>query len=380
MTLRVLVATTVVVLAPVVGILHSDPADAVDDPRLAALSVSAGALSPAFDPAGTSYSVGTAASTTTVSATPTTGGAPKLLFLDGVFVEGLADDVPSAPLALHPGPNVVTVRVIAVDNENVFRDYVVTIVPIPPTVSFVAGDTFLAAGALYQAGLASSHATSAVIDYGDGSGAQSVVPNPDGGIGLAHVFVREGTFVVTVAVTGPGGTAVAQQVVDVFVADPTGSDAILVPPGSSGTAGIGGVTATLIRDGSGVSSAYLVLAALPGDVAGSLGAPSGAFLFDLRVVGAGPGDTLVVTFSYPGDAAPVLFFFDPATRTLRPVVPSRTAPNPFSVDPATHTATIVLDATSAPSVASLSGTVFSVAPGPGAPPAAPVSAQPAFTG
>lgn len=380
MTLRVLVATAVAVLAPVVGILHSDPVAAVDDPRLAALSVSAGALSPAFDSNGTSYSVSTAAATTTVSATPTTGGAPKVLFLDGVFVEGLADDVPSGPLALHPGPNVVTVRVIAVDNENVFRDYVVTIVPIPPTVSFVVGDTSLAVNALYQAVLTSTNATNAVVDYGDGSPVEAVAPNPDGTIGRAHVFVREGTFVVTVAVTGPGGTAVTQQVVDVFVADPTDRDAIVVPPGSSGTAGIGGVTATLIPDGSAVSSAYLVLAALPGEVAGSLGAPQGAFLFDLRVVGAGPGDTLVVTFSYPGDAAPVLFFLDPVTRTLRPVVPSRTAPNPFSFDPATHTATIVLDATSVPTVASLSGTVFSVTPGTGAPPAAPVSAQPAFTG
>jgi len=78
-----------------------------------------------------------------------------------------------------------------------------------PAVSFTAsattvneGDTFTANGSFSDPDSTSWIAT---VDYGDGSGTQQVILSPNKTFSLSHVYVDNGSYVITVSITDDGG-------------------------------------------------------------------------------------------------------------------------------------------------------------------------------
>ena len=142
-----------------------------------------------------------------------------------------------------------------------------------------------------------------------------------------------------------------------------------VAPGATATVGLPGVSASLAAAPSDQALVTVATAAYaathPAFVAAG---PQGLVLaaFDVRALGAGPGDTLVVRFSYPqtvGDPAPTLEFFDPGRGGYVPVRGSALVTNSLVIDTASRTITAVLDRTSAPALTNLTGTRFAVVGG-----------------
>jgi CSLREA domain-containing protein len=77
-----------------------------------------------------------------------------------------------------------------------------------PVASLDEGGSFTAAGSLADADVDDSW--TATVDYGDGSGEQPLMLNPDNSFALGHVYADDGEYAVTVTVTdaaGQSGTA-----------------------------------------------------------------------------------------------------------------------------------------------------------------------------
>ena len=142
-----------------------------------------------------------------------------------------------------------------------------------------------------------------------------------------------------------------------------------VAPGATATVGLPGVSASLAAAPSDQGSVAVATATYaPTHPAFVAAGPQGLVLaaFDVRAVGAGPGDTLVVRFSYAqiaGNPEPTLEFFDPVSNGYVPVRGSALATNSLVIDTANHTITAVLDRTSAPALTNLTGTRFAVVAG-----------------
>src|SRR5262249_43969976 len=64
------------------------------------------------------------------------------------------------------------------------------------------GDTYTSAGSFTDPG---TDAWTATVDYGDGSGVQSLALNPDKTFSLSHVYADEGSYAVTVSVDDDDG-------------------------------------------------------------------------------------------------------------------------------------------------------------------------------
>jgi hypothetical protein len=211
----------------------------------------------------------------------------------------------------------------------------------------------------------------ATVDFGDGSGPQPLVLNPDKTFDLRHVYTTEGSFTAVVVVTDESGLSSSSQLlVESFIpgTDPAGVGVAKAAPGSVGVASADGITGVLYRSAAETGDGFLLVAAIPTAAApaltvGSTG-PGGAPLtasYDVRGVNLGAGDVAVVTFTFPpGGTAPQLFFFDAAAGVFRPV-------GAFAVDPVAHTITVVFSRDSFPQLTDLKGTVFTAtaAPSPG---------------
>lgn len=124
------------------------------------------------------------------------------------------------PLALNPdktfalnhvyvddGAYTVTVTVTDDDGGGAIDTAIVTVNNVPPTVdggpdaTIDEGGTFVSAGSFTD--VLDTH--TATVDYGDGSGVQTLALNPDGTFALSHVYADDGVYIVTVTVTDDDG-------------------------------------------------------------------------------------------------------------------------------------------------------------------------------
>jgi hypothetical protein len=206
----------------------------------------------------------------------------------------------------------------------------------------------------------------ATIDFDDGTGPQPLILRADGTFAATHVFTRDDVFDVTVSVADGVDSGTADTLALVFAPELQDGASQAVPPGETATASALGVTARVYHTSGADRPAVLTVghydtlpvpgfALVPGDL-------TTFAAYELRLASAGPDDRVTVTFSFPeGDEGDVrLEFYDPQTRTFRPVEPSLLAPGSFVIDEARHTVTFVLDPTSFPRVTDLRGTIFTV--------------------
>ena len=231
--------------------------------------------------------------------------------------------------------------------------------------SIVPGSALVEVGSPYTA-TATGLVAGATVSYGDGAAAPLVV-NADGTAAISHVYASEGSYVVTVA--NPSSSQPATALVQVLVPGPSNVASGAIGPGATGTVGLPGVTATLTTSPADAGPASLLTATYPPSNPAFAGAaPQGLVLgaFDVRAIGIGAADRLVVRFSYrapAGSPAPSLEFFDPRRGAYVPVRGSTRVPNSLVVDTAAQTITVIVDDTSTPSLASLTLTRFAVVGG-----------------
>jgi hypothetical protein len=121
---------------------HSSPAPQDSNSRLAALSVSAGALSPAFDPTVASYSLTVTGSVTSTTVTPTAQSTKATITVNGTPVTSGAV---SASVALTTGVNAIPVVVTAESGAK--QTYTITITKSPDTNNNLS-NLVVSAGAL----------------------------------------------------------------------------------------------------------------------------------------------------------------------------------------------------------------------------------------
>lgn len=148
------------------------------DATLAGLSVSAGTLTPAFDPAQGNYTVRVANDVETITVTPTAAGVGATITVNGIAT---ASGSASAPISLVVGTTPVTIRVTAANGAS--RVYSVPVTrAAPPTIkvfSMSGGQAVVANG--------STSATPGT-DYGQvnvgGQGTRIFVVNNAGGAPL----------------------------------------------------------------------------------------------------------------------------------------------------------------------------------------------------
>ncbi|MEL7719561.1 cadherin-like beta sandwich domain-containing protein [Citromicrobium bathyomarinum] len=148
------------------------------DATLAGLSVSAGTLTPAFDPAQGNYTVRVANDVDTITVTPTAAGVGATITVNGIAT---ASGSASAPISIVVGTTPVTIRVTAANGAS--RVYSVPVTrAAPPTIkvfSMTGGQAVVANG---------STAATPGTDYGQvnigGQGTRIFVVNNAGGAPL----------------------------------------------------------------------------------------------------------------------------------------------------------------------------------------------------
>jgi hypothetical protein len=88
--------------------------------------------------------------------------------------------------------------------------------------------------------------------------------------------------------------------------------------------------------------------------------------FDVRASGTVSGSTLTVTFHYTGsgDSTPSVFYYDTTTQQFVSVQGSTRESGSMVIDTTNHTITIIFDSSSIPDIASVGGTVFTIAVAP----------------
>lgn len=107
----------------IVGPVHLTTGIASSNADLANLSVSQGALNPAFDPAITAYTVGVSYSVNSLTVTPSLSDA----VYGNVFINGspAVNAAPFGPIGLNPGTNTIQALVYAQDNTS--KTYTLTV-------------------------------------------------------------------------------------------------------------------------------------------------------------------------------------------------------------------------------------------------------------
>ena len=110
----------------------------------------------------------------------------------------------------------------ASDSETVEIANVAPEVVVPADATLDEGGTFTGTGSFTDPG--TTDTWTATVDYGDGSGSQTLTLNPDNTFDLSHVYETSGTFPVTVTVTDDdGGAGTGSFVVTAINAPPVAS-------------------------------------------------------------------------------------------------------------------------------------------------------------
>ncbi|WP_299291141.1 PKD domain-containing protein [Nitrosopumilus sp.] len=217
--------------------------------------------------------------------------------------------------------------------DSVFGKFSVTVDNVAPTVdagndvTIDEGDLFSSLGSFSDPG---SEIPTITVDYGDGSGPQVVVPNPDGSIDLSHVYSNDGVYTVMVSAndglssSSDTGTVTVENVLPIVGVDDktVGDNKDFTATGSFSDPGNDSWSATVdYGDGTGVqplalnpdmtfslANNYLSNGAYSVTVAVSDDDGSGVSSFDVGVFvsTSGPGSGLVsppdVFASFSGDA------------------------------------------------------------------------------
>ena len=90
--------------------------------------------------------------------------------------------------------------------------------PIAPSASPVVGTPFVSSGSFTDPG---TDTWTAFVDYGDGTGIQPLVLNPDKSFALNHVYTRAGSFIVTVSINdGDYGSSIRSGLLEVVAPPP----------------------------------------------------------------------------------------------------------------------------------------------------------------
>jgi Bacterial Ig domain len=240
----------------------------------------------------------------------------------------------------------------------------------PPPAPTLAQSGATSAGAPFT-GTVQSTLLGATVDYGDGSGVQSLAVDSSGDAPLSHVYAAEGTYVLTATNYGPcGTTATASERIDVLFPGAAGLAFASAAPGGTATItlpGMTSLTATLTASPADAGQGPEVVAAIYPDTSPLFGlaGAAGQVLagYDIRAIDVSSGDAVVVTFIYPDGGVPTaasLRYFDPVTKTFVQVRPSSLVPDSLVVHAQNHRITIVIDRTSTPGITALTGTRFAV--------------------
>src|SRR5262249_34594648 len=121
----------------------------------------------------------------------------------------------------HSGSFTVTVSVKDDDGSVGTSTLTVNVTNVAPVVAFGPagaineGSTFTDTGSFSHPG---TDTWTATVDYGDGSGVQTLTLNPDKTFALSHLYADDGTYTVTVVVSDPAG-AVGKGTLAVTVND-----------------------------------------------------------------------------------------------------------------------------------------------------------------
>lgn len=238
---------------------------------LASLTVAPGGLSPAFQADVTSYTVAVPNTVAAVSLTPGAADAGASITVNGAPA---ASGSPTPPLALVPGPNAITVEVLASDGV-ARRSYLVTVVRDPTVLHPVAA----------QADAGGSISPAGTVQVAQGQ-AQAFTVTPDAGYRIASVTGCGGTLVGSTYTTAPvsGACTVQARFETLPVPTSTGSGPVSVAV----VAASPGCRLDLAATGP-------VAAPAPYPGAGVL--PHGAFR--LRLIHCQPGETVRVAVTFP---------------------------------------------------------------------------------
>ncbi|MDQ0640272.1 gliding motility-associated-like protein [Pedobacter sp. W3I1] len=167
---------------------------------LSALTLSAGALSPAFSPATISYTASVGNATTSITVTPTITDATATVTVNGAAV---ASGNPSAAIPLVVGTNTITIVVAAQDGTTT-KTYTVTVTRAigTQTITFSPTNTKIYGDAPYDPSATSSN-SAIPITYTSSNTAVATVSN-----GLIQI-VGAGTTTITAAQAGNANYAPA---------------------------------------------------------------------------------------------------------------------------------------------------------------------------
>ena len=202
---------------------------ASSDATLSALSLSAGALDPAFAPATTAYTIDVPNSTNSTTVTPTATDAGATIEVNGAPV---ASGAASGSIALAVGPNLITIEVTAEDGVTV-ETYTVTVNRAAPVTLTLSPP----AGALPDGEVGTAYAESFVASGGSGNYTYAVTAGAlpagltlaaDGSLAGTPTTVETANFTVTASdVDVPANSGSAAYALEILAAPPASSNARL---------------------------------------------------------------------------------------------------------------------------------------------------------
>jgi hypothetical protein len=287
------------------------------------------------------------------------------------------------------------IHVIVTDSQggSTAADRTVTVANIAPALVVDApagaaidrvGDLFTMGGSFTDPG---SDAWSATVDFGDGTGVQSLPLSADKRFTLRHVYTGEGTFTVVVRVAdNDGGVAMFRERVAVLLPGTANVRVVVIGPGQTGHINTSNYDVEFINTSKTTPSVFLAglvdrstIDNLPDRPTNDPNAK--VLAVDFRAMDADAGSKLTIVLHYePTGIPPELKFFDTATGKFQPFHGSTRFANSFAINRDSHTVTITIDgSTSSPTLAGLNGTLFTLTvPTPPAPTPTPTAQVPFF--
>jgi len=226
----------------------------------------------------------------------------------------------------------------------------------------------VSAGAPFSVG-AAGVAAGATVEYGDGSGAQTLAAAAGGTAVLRHSYAAEGVYTATVTNHGACGTSsAASEEVSVVASGSLQVAAASAMPGTSTSItipGATGLTAVLTSVPGDQPAAIFAATYAPANPLFEAASTSRQVLagYDFRAIGVSGSDRAVVSFGFPDGGIPTaasLVYLDRSTESFVPVRSSGLVPDSYIVDIPDHTVSVVFDSSSRPSITELSGTRFAL--------------------
>jgi PKD domain/Chlamydia polymorphic membrane protein (Chlamydia_PMP) repeat len=227
------------------------------------------------------------------------------------------------------------------------------------------GESFTMGGSFTDPG---SDSWTATVDYGDGSGVQSLSLSDDKRFALHHVYTAEGTFTVVVRVADDdGGVATFRERVAVLLPGTANVRVIVIGPGETGHISTSNYDVAFTNNSTTTPAVFLAGLVDRGTIERLPDQPTddpnaNVIAVDFRALDADPRSKLTIVFHYePTGVTPELKFFDEMIGKFQAFHGSSHFANSFVIDRVNHTVTITIDgSTSVPTLAGLNGTLFTL--------------------